>query len=298
MINKYPGDYKERKKCNKCGFEYSIFTIKRHERCCDGNDRRWSSRKSGLSETFAQEDGSYRCSDCGKVYNNARSISEHYKKKHVEGSRKNYTGVGKRFLRPDGQAWNKDLNKETSKSLLKVSRTLKRRYSSGDLICWYRGRTCTEKTRKLLKIKCGGYRRGSGRGKKGWYKGYWCDSSWELAYVIYNLEHNIPFARNTKRFPYEFEGEVHYFIPDFVLPDGSYEEIKGYYNKRVEAKIEYFPHKIRLILEKDLKNVLEYAESKYGKDFTQVYESTGSLAEKRWIDNPEIAGSNPARCTN
>ena len=28
-----------------------------------------------------------------------------------------------------------------------------------------------------------------GYGKHGWYKEYWCDSSWELAYVIYNLDY-------------------------------------------------------------------------------------------------------------
>jgi len=37
----------------------------------------------------------------------------------------------------------------------------------------------------------GGKRIGSGRGKSGWYKGYWCDSSWELAYVIYNIDHDV-----------------------------------------------------------------------------------------------------------
>ncbi|MEI7942893.1 MAG: hypothetical protein WCH76_06985 [Candidatus Riflemargulisbacteria bacterium] len=44
--------------------------------------------------------------------------------------------------------------------------------------------------------KSGGYRRKSGRGKHGWYKGIWCDSSWELAWVMYHLDHGIPFERN------------------------------------------------------------------------------------------------------
>ena len=56
--------------------------------------------------------------------------------------------------------------------------------------------------------KSGGYRRNGGKGIRGWYKGYWCDSSWELAYVIYNLEHNIHFIRNTKGFNYKFEGII------------------------------------------------------------------------------------------
>ena len=44
---------------------------------------------------------------------------------------------------------------------------------------------------KMKKVGGGGYRKGSGRRKKGWYKGFWCDSSWELAWVIYQIEHDI-----------------------------------------------------------------------------------------------------------
>lgn len=42
-----------------------------------------------------------------------------------------------------------------------------------------------------------GPKRGGGRGKSGWYKGFWCDSSWELAFLIYHLEHEIPISRNS-----------------------------------------------------------------------------------------------------
>ena len=45
-------------------------------------------------------------------------------------------------------------------------------------------------------------------GIKGWYKGFWCDSSWELAYVIYNLDHGIEFRRNTEKFEYEYCGKI------------------------------------------------------------------------------------------
>ena len=48
-------------------------------------------------------------------------------------------------------------------------------------------------------LKCsGGYRKGSGVGKGGWYKGYWCDSSYELAWIIFNIEHGNLFTRNTE----------------------------------------------------------------------------------------------------
>ena len=50
-------------------------------------------------------------------------------------------------------------------------------------------------------LKCsGGIKKGSSRGKCGWYNGYWCDSSYELAWIIYQLEFNINFKRNLERY--------------------------------------------------------------------------------------------------
>ena len=51
------------------------------------------------------------------------------------------------------------------------------------------------------------------------YKGYWCDSSWELAYVIYNLAQNIKFKRNYPGFTYIFNNKLRKFYPDFILED-------------------------------------------------------------------------------
>ena len=48
----------------------------------------------------------------------------------------------------------------------------------------------------------GGIKKGSSRGKSGWYKGYWCDSSYELAYLIYNLDNSTEVERNKKGFNY------------------------------------------------------------------------------------------------
>lgn len=73
---------------------------------------------------------------------------------------------------------------------------------------------------RIKLAKNGGYRHGSGHGKHGVYKGYQCDSSWELAYVIYNLEHDIKFERNRDRFLYNLNGKSHYYTPDFIC-DGE-----------------------------------------------------------------------------
>ena len=123
-----------------------------------------------------------------------------------------------------------------------------------------------------LKIS-GGIRVGSGRGKSGWYKGYWCDSSWELAYVIYNLDHNIEFERNKEGFEYEYNNEKHKYYPDFILEDGTYVEIKGYKSEITNAKIKYFPHKIKLIYKENIKYYLNYVIEKYGNKFIKQYET-------------------------
>ena len=119
--------------------------------------------------------------------------------------------------------------------------------------------------------KNGGYRQGSGRGKKGWYKGYFCDSSWELAYVIYNLEHEISFKRNEELFPYEFKGEKHNYKPDFIEND-TFIEIKGVFTEQVKAKEKAFPYPLKYIDKEGIKPYLEYVEQLYGKDFTKLYE--------------------------
>jgi hypothetical protein len=117
----------------------------------------------------------------------------------------------------------------------------------------------------------GGFKEGSSRGKSGWYKGYWCDSSWELAWVVYNLEQDIDFERNKFGFEYEFENKKSLFYPDFIV-DGEYIEIKNYNSKRLEAKLEYFPHKINVLYKEQLKNAFDYVIDKYGKNYIELYE--------------------------
>lgn len=117
----------------------------------------------------------------------------------------------------------------------------------------------------------GGIREGSGRGKSGWYKGYWCDSSWELAWVIYHLDHNIVFSRNTEGFNYEYENTVSLYYPDFIIGK-TYHEIKGYKTERFEAKLHDFKDKIMVWYKEDIKHILEYTISCYGINYIELYD--------------------------
>jgi hypothetical protein len=122
----------------------------------------------------------------------------------------------------------------------------------------------------------GGLRKGSGRGKKGWYKGFWCDSSWELSWVIYNLDHNIPFIRNTQYFTYQMNGKIKKYYPDFIIEDVFY-EIKGRRNfeqidEENKQKIMQFEKKLVVLYEEEMKPYLNYVIDKYGKNFYNLYD--------------------------
>jgi hypothetical protein len=122
------------------------------------------------------------------------------------------------------------------------------------------------------KSKSGGYRKGSGRGKKGWYKGYWCDSSWELAWVIYSLDNGLKFTRNAQGFEYMFNETVHIYYPDYLMEDGTYIEIKGYTTAQWEAKKNNFNGKIKIFDKVEMIPILKYVKEKYGFDFIKLYE--------------------------
>lgn len=141
---------------------------------------------------------------------------------------------------------------------------------------------------------CGGYRKGSGYGKSGWYHGIHCDSTWELAWVIFNEEHHVKFERITEPFVYSFDGVQHKYFPDFKLEDGTIIEIKGRKSReecssQTKAKIDSVPN-LKVLYKKDMEPILKYVTLKYGWEFIKLYE--GNPHNKR-LNKCEICG-NPA----
>lgn len=133
--------------------------------------------------------------------------------------------------------------------------------------------TCSERCAELLRIKSnrergtyektGGYRDGSSRSKSGYYKGFFCGSTYELVYYIYCIDHGIKIERNTKAFPYEWEGKSHNYLPDFRTEDGLV-EIKGYGNKLVDVKLNSVDEPIKILYYKDIEYMMDYIDEKYG----------------------------------
>lgn len=136
-----------------------------------------------------------------------------------------------------------------------------------------------EKRRKIsLALKgrpnpASGFREKSGWGKQGWYKGYWCQSSYELAFVVYHLDHGIQFERNREGFPYTIKDTTHKYYPDFKLGDG-YIEVKGFLRESDKEKFKQFPLKLTVLFLEDMNYIFEYVHRKYGKKFIELYEST------------------------
>ena len=113
--------------------------------------------------------------------------------------------------------------------------------------------------------------------KYGTYKGIQCDSSYELAYLIYCLDHNISIIRNTQGFQYTYNNQIHTYYPDFIV-DGVYVEIKNYWSEQVQAKIDALPESIKytIIYKDQIKKYINYCKATYGKDFTLLYDRTKS----------------------
>lgn len=116
----------------------------------------------------------------------------------------------------------------------------------------------------------GGYREGSGRSKTGYYQGYYCGSTYELAWIIYQLDHHQQF----QRFPgYLSDGSLKYY-PDFLLPDNTIIEIKGYHTELVDRKAELAKSKgynIEILYRDDLKEIFEYVSNKYNIPQSKFY---------------------------
>lgn len=134
----------------------------------------------------------------------------------------------------------------------------------------------SEETKSRIRLtaaknrKSGGFREGGGKGKKGKFKGIHCDSSWELAFLIWAFDQEKSIERVRTPRPYVFEGKKKLYYPDFLV-NGEVYEIKGWKTPQWEAKHEQNKDVIVLGLE-DIQPMIDLAVAKYGRDFTIAYD--------------------------
>ena len=203
-------------------------------------------------------------------------------RRHIHSRRERHVeicdGLGPgahRRKRGPGQGWNKgktlaeiygDERSEEIRAKLRVRTDAKRLAQQAPS---YR-----EKCRLAAKKNgLGGPTKRGGRGKHGWYKGIWCDSSWELAWVLYHIDHGISFVRNDIGFEYTFNSKNRKYFPDFVLDDGTYVEVKGWITEEFKQKLLAFPHPIRVISRHEMAPFLEYVIMTYGPNFVELYQT-------------------------
>ena len=207
------------------------------------------------------------CSLCQREFKTYQSLNSHKWRSHTEkGKNHKPTQVGK-------IPWNKGLTKETDERVKKSGLSFSDNLKSGKTINNWKGRKHKKNTIEKLS-KNGGYRKGSGRGKSGWYKGYWCDSTWELAWVIYNIDKGIIFERNTEGFEYTYLDKIFKYYPDFIK-GGIYYEIKGFMDKKNKAKLNQFPYKLMIISSNEIDFFINYVKEKYQIGYLpELYENS------------------------
>ena len=128
------------------------------------------------------------------------------------------------------------------------------------------------------------YNKHHGNAKQGWYKGIHCDSTWELAYLVYHIEHNLYIERCNISYDFIWENEIHKYIPDFITDNGII-EIKGRKSIKSLEKEKQFPN-IKVIDQNLIKPYLDYVINKYGETFwTILYDNySKNYKEQQYTD--------------
>ena len=129
----------------------------------------------------------------------------------------------------------------------------------------------------------GGYVENSCRGHHGHYKKIYCDSTYELAYLIYCLDHNIDIKRCNKTFEYEYEGKIHKYHPDFEV-EGIIVEIKNYNSNIVNIKANAVTEPYKILYKEDLQEVFEYVAKTYNKHYDKSSNNFYELYDEFFSD--------------
>lgn len=134
-----------------------------------------------------------------------------------------------------------------------------------------------DKISNAVKGKTGGWRNFGGNGKSGIFQGIVFQSSWELAWLIYQFDHGKIPTRCSTIIPYTNElGKESKYYPDFLLDNMVY-EIKGFWSAKTQRKLDAAEKNgvnITLVDKDGIKPYLKYCIDSYGKDFWKQYEYT------------------------
>lgn len=255
--------------CELCGQEISASNYQRHLRRHEEHPETFKEHKYKLNHE------GLTCQFCGKECKNRNSLCNHERLCKENPDKQTITNPG--GSKTKGRIpWNKGLTKDTDERVKRLSEILQKKYKSGT---WKISNPMDspESRLKLSESMKAVYSNNppkiSGRCKQGWYKGFYCRSSWELAYLLYAIDNNIEIEPCNKSFVYVFENKEHNYFPDFYLPTiDTYVEIKGYEDKKAKCKKEQFKGNLLYLTYEELAPILTYVKYKYGNDFYKLYE--------------------------
>ena len=246
--------------CEHCGQEVSLSNYGKHLRRHELHPETFDTPK------YRVDHEGLDCKFCGKTCKNRNSLSNHERLCKLNPD---HQISSLEATASERTVWNKGLTKETSTAVQRLTDKVKQtlQVKGGG----FRGHVHSEESRKKMALKAAGNTRGN-RSKKGWYKGIYCGSTYELAYVIYNLDNNIPFTRCSRYYEYEYKDAIHRYFPDFELPDGTIIEIKGYHTELVDIKVAaVFDAPIKVFYLRDLKPCFEYVCKTYNVDMNSIH---------------------------
>lgn len=242
--------------CSICGNLISVSNMSKHL----ARHERGHLAPAGVKVTKNIKSESFICQFCGRICKNHNSLINHERLCKQNPNAMQPTGfIGK--SQKGRVAWNKGLTKDTDARVARNVESLKAYYET-HTGSWLGKQHTTESKRKIA-LSVAGNTRGN-RSKKGYYKGMYCGSSYELAYVIYNLDHNIAFARCDRYYEYEYKGKKHLYFPDFELADGTIIEVKGYHTDLVDIKAASVKDRaVKVLYKKDLQVHINYVCTTY-----------------------------------
>lgn len=241
-----------------------------------------------INEDWKINENEYECPICHKIFSK-NGICSHIICAHTEEGRKRVEKNKK--LNSRREPWNKGCTKETDERIAKIAETFK----SKNHIPWNKGKkgifseetikNISNKMKKIAKTRVSN--KGSGRAYKGWYKNYWCDSQWELAFLIFCLDHSIEIKRCEEAFEYVYDNDIHLYHPDFIVNNNEYIEIKGYQTKKDDAKFFAFPKDkiLKVYKREDMKEIFDYVLNEYNiskiSDIHLLYDSCKKIKKHK-----------------
>lgn len=280
--------------CPHCGRKLTTIGVAVHiQRCLKNPDRIPTTYELKIQQRETKPDTPGECKFCGKTCHNQNSLRNHERLCKKNLNRQSTIMESKEWQekmrsRIDyNHPWNKGKKAAEDPRILSGDAARQRA-----LQCQERlraegrkpGCAATEDKELLRRERiskgvrssstCGGKRHGSGRGKKGWYKGFFCDSTYELVYIIYNLDNGVEFKQCDRVYTYQYRGKTHKYYPDFELADGTIVEIKGYCSEVVNIKTASVTDRpIKLLYEKDLQYAFDWVKRHYAyNQLNDLYE--------------------------